>query len=153
MYIKNELHSIINRTTHELLNKLMIRTGLSQKLPELSSLIYEYCCQSGKKIRSTLFSLSYLQLSQSTCKNLFTGAASLELLHLFALIQDDVIDNSDTRRGTLSLHKIVQNSKNISCKKAQDLAIVFSDILYSAAIEAFMQIDVRLGYCASVPEA
>jgi geranylgeranyl pyrophosphate synthase len=119
----------------------MVRTGLSQKLPELCSLILEYCCQNGKNIRSTLFSQSYLQLSPSACKNLFTGAASLELFHLFALIQDDVIDNSDTRRGKLSLHKIIQSSKNISCKKAQDLAIIFSDILYSAAIEAFMQIE------------
>jgi geranylgeranyl pyrophosphate synthase len=141
MNINNELHSIIDRSTHELLNKLIIRTGLSEKHPKLCSLIHEYCCQNGKKIRSTLFLLSYLQLNRSACKNLFIGAASLELLHLFALIQDDVIDNSDMRRGTLSLHKVIESSGHISCKKAQDLAIIFSDILYSAAIEAFLQIE------------
>jgi geranylgeranyl pyrophosphate synthase len=33
----------------------------------------------------------------NACRNLYTGAAALEFFHLFALIQDDVIDNSDTR--------------------------------------------------------
>jgi geranylgeranyl diphosphate synthase type I len=33
-------------------------------------------------------------------------AAALELLHLFALVQDDVMDRSDTRRGVPALHVV-----------------------------------------------
>lgn len=33
------------------------------------------------------------------------AAASLELLHAFALVHDDIIDDSDTRRGLPSLHR------------------------------------------------
>src|SRR5690606_41758652 len=36
---------------------------------------------------------------------IFTAAASLELLQACALIHDDVIDNSDTRRGLPSTHR------------------------------------------------
>jgi geranylgeranyl diphosphate synthase, type I len=34
-------------------------------------------------------------------------AASLELFHAFALIQDDVMDNSDTRRGGPAAHRVL----------------------------------------------
>jgi len=36
--------------------------------------------------------------------NLVCTAAALELLHLFALVHDDVMDRSDSRRGRLSTH-------------------------------------------------
>ena len=34
-----------------------------------------------------------------------TRAAALELLHASALVHDDVMDDSDTRRGQPSVHK------------------------------------------------
>lgn len=138
----NKLHQVINRSIYDLINQLMMRTGLNRKSPELCRLIIEYCLRDGKRIRSTLFSLSYLNRMVNACRNLYTGAAALEFFHLFALIQDDVIDNSDTRRAMPSLHRIINNFyTNISEKKAQDLSIIFSDILYSAGMEAFLQIE------------
>lgn len=142
MSIINKLHQMINRSIYDLINQLMLRAGLFSKSPELCRLITEYCLREGKRIRSTLFSLSYLNRMVNACKNLCTGAAALELFHLFALIQDDVIDNCDTRRSMPSLHKIITNFYgNIPDKKAQDLSIIFSDILYSAGMEAFLQIE------------
>ena len=38
-------------------------------------------------------------------ERVITAAASLELLHAFALIHDDIIDESDTRRGAPSLQR------------------------------------------------
>ncbi len=146
MSIIKTLHQIINNSIYQLINQIMIRSGLSKRSQQLSRLISEYCLRDGKRIRSTLFSLSYLNRMVSPCKNFFTGAAALELFHLFALIQDDVIDNSDTRRAMPSLHKIIGSFYgNIPEKKAQDLAIIFSDILYSAAMEAFLQIEEQPG--------
>lgn len=142
MSIINKLHQMINRSIYDQINQLMLKAGLFRKSPELCRMITEYCLREGKRIRSTLFSLSYLNRMVNACKNLYTGAAALELFHLFALIQDDVIDNCDTRRSMPSLHKIINNFYgNIPEKKAQDLSIIFSDILYSAGIEAFLQIE------------
>lgn len=38
-------------------------------------------------------------------EGIITAAAALELLHAFALVHDDLIDDSDTRRGAPSLHR------------------------------------------------
>jgi geranylgeranyl diphosphate synthase, type I len=38
-------------------------------------------------------------------EGIVSAAAALELLHAFALIHDDIIDDSDTRRGAPSLHR------------------------------------------------
>ncbi|MEU6129425.1 polyprenyl synthetase family protein [Saccharopolyspora sp. NPDC047091] len=38
-------------------------------------------------------------------EGIIAAAAALELLHAFALIHDDIIDESDTRRGAPSLHR------------------------------------------------
>lgn len=142
MSIINKLHQMINRSIYDLINQLMLRSGLFRKSPELCRLIMEYCLRDGKRIRSILFSLSYLNRMVNACRNLYTGAAALELFHLFALIQDDVIDNCDTRRAMPSLHKIISNFyRDIPDKKAQDLSIIFSDILYSAGMEAFFQLE------------
>jgi geranylgeranyl diphosphate synthase, type I len=39
------------------------------------------------------------------CQQIFTAAAALELLHASALVHDDVMDASDTRRGRPSVHR------------------------------------------------
>ena len=38
-------------------------------------------------------------------EGIITAAAALELLHAFALVHDDIMDDSDTRRGAPSLHR------------------------------------------------
>ena len=38
-----------------------------------------------------------------------TAAAALEVFHAAALVHDDIIDNSDTRRGAASAHKLFEN--------------------------------------------
>jgi geranylgeranyl diphosphate synthase type I len=44
--------------------------------------------------------------TSSTHHHVVRIAAALELLHLFALIQDDVMDRSDSRRGRATLHVV-----------------------------------------------
>ena len=38
-----------------------------------------------------------------------SAASSLEIFHAAALVHDDIIDNSDTRRGTASAHKLFES--------------------------------------------
>lgn len=57
----------------------------------------------GKCLRSTFMYLGWLCAGPPSAAAL-TAAASLELLHAFALLQDDVMDNSAERRGRPAAH-------------------------------------------------
>lgn len=68
----------------------------------------------GKRFRPTMCHWGFVGArgpAQATATMVTVGAA-LELLHLFALIQDDVMDRSDTRRGQQTLH--------VSCAQAHE---------------------------------
>ena len=59
--------------------------------------------EGGKYVRSTFMYLGWLCGAEEDSAAL-RAAASLELLHAFALIQDDVMDASPLRRGRPSAH-------------------------------------------------
>lgn len=57
----------------------------------------------GKCLRSTFMYLGWLSGATDSDEALY-AAASLELLHAFALLQDDVMDDSPSRRGRPAAH-------------------------------------------------
>ncbi|MCV7310171.1 polyprenyl synthetase family protein [Mycobacterium paraffinicum] len=57
----------------------------------------------GKCVRSTFVYLGWL-CGAAPCEAALRAAASFELLHVFALLQDDVMDGSTERRGRPSAH-------------------------------------------------
>ena len=52
----------------------------------------------GKRLRPTFLLAGWLATSSPLTANVFQAAAALELLQACALIHDDVMDSSDTRR-------------------------------------------------------
>ena len=61
----------------------------------------------GKRIRPTLAISTYLSLGGDPDRHeLVELAAALELLHCFALLQDDVMDECDVRRGYPTGHRV-----------------------------------------------
>ena len=76
--------------------------GLSPVASELTDPIRSFCV-GGKRIRALATWWGY-QLAGGTHPGIAHVAASVELLHAAALIHDDIIDNSDTRRGNPSTH-------------------------------------------------
>ena len=111
--------------------------------PLLFKSITDFILRDGKRIRPALFIIGYEGFSRKRAPGLYQSALSVELLHDFFLIHDDIIDKSDTRRGKPSLHKVfdqfLAKHKNIKFN-GQDLAIVAADIIYALAIEAFLSI-------------
>lgn len=107
----------------------------------------EYLLRKGKRIRPMLFLVAYRAFGGEKSidfRPLLRSAISLELLHGFILIHDDIIDLSDTRRGLPTLHRKVERHFHRTqdrSRMAQGLAMVAGDILFSMASEAIQQSD------------
>ena len=86
----------------------------------------------GKKIRSTLlFLLAGMNGSLSLSPYLSEIAASIEMFHLSSLVHDDVVDNSELRRGELTLHSNLGNN----------LSVMWGDFLFISAFSALNNLD------------
>ncbi|HEV2372568.1 MAG TPA: polyprenyl synthetase family protein [Streptosporangiaceae bacterium] len=59
----------------------------------------------GKRLRPAFCYWGWRGAGGQECPEILAAAAALELLHAGALVHDDVIDASNTRRGRPSLHK------------------------------------------------
>ncbi len=59
----------------------------------------------GKRLRPAFCYWGWRGAGGPDCPEIITAAAALELLHAGALVHDDLMDASDTRRGQPSLHR------------------------------------------------
>ncbi len=116
---------------------------LNRLSPALFNNIKEFISRDGKRVRPVLFVIGYLGFKTKPASGLYRSAVSLELLHDFMLVHDDIIDKSDTRRGKPSMHaalnKYLLRRKNIKFS-GKDLAIVAGDIMYAMALDAFLAV-------------
>ncbi|MEM9446073.1 MAG: polyprenyl synthetase family protein [Verrucomicrobiota bacterium] len=107
----------------------------------------EYVGRKGKRVRPLLLLHTYRTLGGSRQLNdpsLTAVAISLELLHTFILIHDDVIDRSDRRRGLPTFHKLVEEKLNRiqdGPRVGENVAIVVGDIIFALAIETLNTTD------------
>lgn len=84
-----------------------------------------YACSGGKRIRSCLYLETLKMLGKEIDKNDIYFAISLEMIHAYSLVHDDLpaMDNDDFRRGLPSLHK----------KFGEDIGILTGDALITEA--------------------
>lgn len=118
--------------------------------PPLSALPRRFCDtfgqfvqREGKRLRSVLFVAGYRGYSARNVRYLYKSAASLELLHDFILIHDDLIDHASLRRGRPSMHELLDellDGQNGVRFKGADLALIAGDMMYAMAIQAFLSI-------------
>ena len=64
-----------------------------------------FLLDSGKRLRPLFAAIGHSGVSGEITPQSLQALASLELVHVCALIHDDVMDESDTRRGAPSIHK------------------------------------------------
>jgi len=88
----------------------------------------------GKMLRSKLI-LKIAGESQESIKL----CAVVEMIHAASLLHDDVIDESDTRRGKPSVNSLYDNKTSI----------MFGDILYSKAFTQLTFMDKKIAYTVS----
>jgi len=94
--------------------------------PELDDAMRYALLNGGKRLRPALVYFTG-NIVGATCDMLDPIACSVEMVHCFSLVHDDLpaMDNSDLRRGQLSCHK----------KFGEDVAILAGDNLLSLAME------------------
>lgn len=92
----------------------------NQRLIDMTSYVLN---SNGKRLRPTLVLLT-ARACGKIIPETYHGAATVELLHTATLIHDDVIDESDFRRGKRSLNAIYDNTS----------AILIGDFLLSTAL-------------------
>jgi geranylgeranyl diphosphate synthase type I len=59
----------------------------------------------GKRLRPAFCYWGWRAAGSQDCAEIYVAAAALELLHASALVHDDVMDASDTRRGRPAVHR------------------------------------------------
>lgn len=115
-------------------------TSIADELIPVCDALDEYLLDGGKRLRPLFGYAGFLSTGKIPGKNDVRALSSLELLQACALIHDDLMDGSDTRRGKPSIHRQFEtlHSKNsLAGAPAQfgqaaavllgDLALVWSD--------------------------
>lgn len=105
-----------------------------QECNDAKSLALLELLATGKMLRSKLI-LKIAGINEEAIKL----CAIVEMIHAASLLHDDVIDESDTRRGKPSVNALFDNKT----------AIMFGDILYSKAFTELSQMDKRIAYTVS----
>lgn len=99
------------------------RESLKTSTPLLNIIIRYILKNKGKQMRPMFVFLS-AQLNGNTSNSAYNAAALIELLHTATLIHDDVVDESDKRRGFFSINALWKNK----------IAVLLGDYLLSRGL-------------------
>jgi geranylgeranyl diphosphate synthase, type I len=116
-----------NQTDKILLDFLAERRAASGEGAALVDEIERVLIAGGKRLRPAFCYWGYRAANGADENAIRRCAASLELLHTFALVHDDIMDASEERRGQPAVH--VRHGQNVAILVG-DLALVLADDLF-----------------------
>ena len=96
--VEIELSSFLSHQAHFL-------ASISPDLAPVSQALSSFLLDSGKRLRPLFAYSGYVSAGAEITAPVIKAIASLELLQACALIHDDLMDGSDTRRGKPSIHR------------------------------------------------
>lgn len=123
--------------------------GISDRLVSLFS-------RKGKRIRSTLLCLlANCGLEKPDTNRVAHACAAVELLHLASLVHDDIIDNTEVRRGQKTAHKewgtqvavligdyvLSQSLRCVIDEKVREVPVIISDAADKLIIGEILELD------------
>lgn len=113
--------------------------------------LVEFASRPGKRLRSLLFLLACrvfaaapgaAQAGTIGDDALLDVGVSLELLHAFILVHDDIIDRAETRRGLPTLHRLIEGRLSTFADRSRagrNLALVMGDVLFALAQSCLLE--------------
>ncbi len=108
--------------------KIKLVVKIDKKASDLYKIIKEFINNGGKRLRPAIFYYAFLSYASQNSAKVLKLSFIFELFHSFALIHDDIIDNSDLRRGKPTVHKKYDLSTAIL---AGDLSLMLADEIFS----------------------
>ncbi len=100
----SSLQSYLESVGKWVLSETLSRIDGHQPVAHLQTLMRDYPLRGGKRFRPALVLLC-CELCGGDPQKAIVSATAYELFHNFALIHDDIEDESETRRGTPALHR------------------------------------------------
>ena len=80
-------------------------SNIGEELEPVSSNLSKFILENGKRLRPIFAIAGFSATDSEITPEIIKAAASLELIHVCALIHDDLMDGSETRRGAPAIHK------------------------------------------------
>jgi geranylgeranyl pyrophosphate synthase len=120
-YFKKKLAILINRAK---------KISTSKEFNNVISHI-ENLAENGKRVRPYLINLSYGHTKLNT--EIVNQMIGIELLHLFALIHDDIMDGSNIRHGVKTINTLHKNSE-----LSKSYAMLTGDMVFNWSYECFL---------------
>ena len=115
-------------------------TSIASELVPVCDALDEFLLDGGKRLRPLFAYAGLLAAGATPTREIIRAISSLELLQACALIHDDLMDRSDTRRGKPAIHRHFENLHQSSAMNGLatqfgeaaavllgDLALVWSD--------------------------
>lgn len=110
--IKNTLSKFRDELNIELAKFFDVYYSKNKYLPNHNrhaiKILKEYILRGGKRYRAALMYFTYLYTGGKSKKAILNASMFMEFLQAYALIHDDIIDQSELRRGKPTLHKIYE---------------------------------------------
>lgn len=100
----------------------MLRT----KIPLADNIIRYFLDRKGKQLRPVMAILAAKMINNRVSDATILGAVALELLHNASLMHDDVVDDSDKRRGAATINKVWDNH----------IAVLMGDFFLAKCLES-----------------
>ncbi len=120
----------------------------SEYIAGMYAMLEEYCSRPGKRIRPVVLLAAYSGYKgrPGDYSEIIGLASVIEMMHSLLLIQDDIIDKADIRRGGKALHiaageRYSEYTFNESI--GSDIAIVLADVIMSNAIEIVAAAEIK----------
>lgn len=104
------------------------RSSMSSSVPLLDKITYYIVRSKGKQVRP-MFVFLAAKLCGEVKEATFIAASLVELLHTATLVHDDVVDESNTRRGFFSINALWKNK----------IAVLVGDFLFSKGMLLALQ--------------
>ncbi len=122
-------------------------TEIDAAMTEPLEVLREFVLAGGKRLRPAFCYWAFVGVGgDGDDPAVIDAGAALELLHTFALVHDDIMDNSDRRRGLLTVHRHFEKRHGEQAWRGEtrrfgegaailigDLAFVYADQLLRAA--------------------